>query len=178
MALVVVSTLARDSEGRGQGDVSRPWSLRFPELAVTGFGFLTHFAWEMLQIPWFAGMLEASHGAVVWLCVRATGGDVVILLAGFWLASLVAGRRDWLVAGADWRRPALVVVLVGVVVTVVFEWLATGPLGRWEYTDAMPVIPFVETGLTPLVQWLVVPPLVLWLAHRHILGAVALRQIR
>lgn len=141
---------------------------------MAGFGFLLHFAWEMLQIPWFAGMLEASHGAVVWLCVQATGGDVVILLAGFWLAAAVARRRDWIVDGA--RSPALLVVTVGVAVTVVFEWLATGPLGRWTYADGMPVLPFVGTGVAPLLQWVLLPPAILWLARRHILGNVALRR--
>lgn len=141
---------------------------------MAGFGFLAHFAWEMLQIPWFAGMIEAPHGAIVWLCIRATGGDVVILVAAYWVASLAAGRRHWLVAGAG--LPALVVVAVGVAVTVVFEWLATGPLERWQYGDAMPVVPVIDTGLAPLLQWIVLPPLILWLARRHILGSMALRR--
>ncbi|MDZ7748925.1 MAG: hypothetical protein U5K43_08820 [Halofilum sp. (in: g-proteobacteria)] len=153
---------------------SIPWYRRVPELPVAGFGFLLHFAWEMLQIPWFAGMLEVSHGTVVWLCIRATGGDLVILLAGFWFASVVARRRDWLMEGA--RLPAALVVAVGVTVTVVFEWLATGPLDRWAYADTMPVVPVVGIGLAPLVQWLVLPPLILWLARRHILGNGVLRQ--
>lgn len=152
------------------------WSRRFPELPVAGFGLLLQFVWEMLQIPWFVGMLETEHGTVVWLCVRATGGDVVILLAGFWLASAVTCRRDWLMDGT--RFPAILMVTVGLMVTIIFEWLATGPLGRWTYTDAMPVVPIVSIGLAPLVQWLVLPPLILWLARRHILGSEALRPAR
>lgn len=35
----------------------------------------------MLRVPWFTGLLEASHGSVVSLCVPATLGDVLILLA-------------------------------------------------------------------------------------------------
>ncbi len=147
---------------------------RFPELPLAGFGFLAHFIWEMLQVPWFSGMMEASHGAVVWLCTRATGGDVLILLAGFWLASIVRGHRRWLLRGE--RKPAVIVIVTGVVVTVALEWLATGPLDRWSYAGSMPVVPLIGVGLAPLLQWLLLPPLILWLARRHMLGAATIRS--
>lgn len=79
---------------------------RFPELPLAGFGLLTHFLWEMLQVPWYSGMAEASHASVVWLCTRATGGDVVILLVSFWLASVTCSTRQWLLRGD--RKPAVV----------------------------------------------------------------------
>jgi len=53
-------------------------------------------------------------------------------------------------------------VVVGVLITVVMERLATGPLGRWAYADAMPVVPVLEVGLSPLLQWIAVPPLIVW----------------
>jgi hypothetical protein len=36
----------------------------------------------------------------------------------------------------------------------------------------MPIVPPFGTGLSPLVQWLVIPPLVLWMTRRHLRGAV------
>lgn len=155
---------------------SRRHDASLPELPLAGFGFLAHFVWEMLQVPWFTGMLEASHGAVVWLCIRATGGDVLILLVSFWLASMVRGHRRWLLEG-DWQ-PAAVVVVTGIAVTVAFEWLATGPLERWEYADSMPVVPLLGIGLAPLLQWLLLPPLILWLARWHMIGQMTINQER
>ena len=152
------------------------WSQRVPELPVAGFGFLLHFVWEMLQVPWFTGMLEASHGSVVWLCVRATLGDVLILLAAFWTGSAVVRERGWLVTTR--RVPAVVTVATGLVITVIFEWLATGALGRWNYADSMPLVPVVGIGLTPFLQWLLLPPIILWLARIHILGSTALAWAR
>lgn len=149
-----------------------PRSRLVPELPLAGFGFLTHFACEMLQVPWFAGMVEASHGTVVWLCTRATGGDVVILLMGFWLGLVVAGHRPWIVPLH--RGPAVVMIASGIAVTLVLEWLATGPLERWRYAEAMPVIPSLGVGLAPLAQWLLLPPLILWLARHHLAGRTAL----
>lgn len=142
-----------------------------PEVPIAGFAFLTNFVWEMLQVPWFTGMSIASHGRVVWVCVQATGGDILILLGAFWLSSIVMRRRDWLITGE--LRPVALVVGTGVAVTVFIEALATGPLDRWQYAEAMPVIPIIGTGLAPLLQWLLLPPLVLWLSRRHLLGGTA-----
>lgn len=146
---------------------------RFPELPLAGFGFLAHFVWEMLQVPLFTGMAEASHGSMVWLCTRATGGDVLILLASFWLASTACGNRQWLLEGD--RKPAVILVITALVVTIVLERLATGPLARWAYADSMPIIPLLGVGLAPLLQWLLMSPLIMWLARRHMLGQIALR---
>tara|TARA_R110002110_G_C13450949_1_gene717067 strand:+ start:894 stop:1403 length:510 start_codon:yes stop_codon:yes gene_type:complete len=144
-----------------------------PELPLAGFGFLAHFVWEMLQVPWFIGMADAPHGSVVGLCLRATGGDVLILLASFWLSSIACGNRRWLLEGV--RKPAVILVVTALVVTIVLEWLATGPMERWVYADSMPIIPLLGVGLAPVLQWLLLPPLIMWLARRHMLGHIALQ---
>ncbi|MGQ0580040.1 MAG: hypothetical protein ACT4PQ_14185 [Betaproteobacteria bacterium] len=55
---------------------------------------------------------------------------------------------------------------VGLVATIIFETLATGVPERWAYNDAMPRLPVLGTALLPLLQWLAVPPLVLWFVRR------------
>jgi hypothetical protein len=37
------------------------------------------------------------------------------------------------------------------------EWLNTQLHQNWSYTEAMPVLPPLGTGLTPFLQWLAVP---------------------
>lgn len=151
-------------------------ALLLPELPLAMFGFLTHFVWEMLQVPLFAGMAQAPHSSVVWLCIRATGGDVVILLTSYWFSSLVWGHRRWLLEGN--RKPAITLVITALIVTIVMEWLATGPLERWEYANSMPMIPLVGIGFSPLLQWLLLSPLIMWLTRRHILGHIAVQSIK
>jgi len=36
---------------------------------------------------------------------------------------------------------------------------------------------FFGIGLSLLLQWLVIPPLVVWLTRRHLLGAQAIRAV-
>lgn len=57
---------------------------------------------------------------------------------------------------------------VGIAITAIFEFLATGILNRWQYSNLMPTLPIVGTGLTPLLQWLLLPPLILWFVKRQL----------
>ena len=59
-------------------------------------------------------------------------------------------------------------VAIGVAITLVLEWLATGPLGRWEYAEAMPIVPLLGVGLSPVLQWILLPPLVAWFVRRQL----------
>jgi hypothetical protein len=50
---------------------------------------------------------------------------------------------------------------LGAAYTILSEWLNVEIRRSWSYTATMPVLPFLGTGLTPLLQWLIVPTLAL-----------------
>ena len=52
-------------------------------------------------------------------------------------------------------------IILDAAYTVFSEWLNVEIRRSWSYTAAMPVVRFLGTGLTPLLQWLIVPGLVL-----------------
>jgi hypothetical protein len=52
------------------------------------------------------------------------------------------------------------------------EWLNVSVRGSWSYSALMPVIPIIGTGLSALMQWIVVPLLAFWVA-RHLQGSAA-----
>lgn len=156
-------------------DRARPASLwDAPELPVAYFSFVLHFVWEFVQVPTYTGMAELPHWEAIKLCLSATFGDVGFALTAFWLASLAARRRDWILRPT--RFPAAIFVVVGIVLTVGFEYYYTNISLRWTYSDLMPLVPPFGTGLSPLLQWLVVPLLVAWLTRRHLLGAQAIHD--
>lgn len=64
-------------------------------------------------------------------------------------------------------------ITVGLIITIVFELLATGPLNRWEYGDLMPMIPIIEIGVSPVAQWVILPLIQLWFVRRQIIGGSA-----
>ena len=54
---------------------------------------------------------------------------------------------------------ALAAILLGASYTILSEWLNVEIRRTWSYAAAMPVVPWLGTGLAPLLQWLVVPSL-------------------
>ena len=139
-----------------------------PEFNVTVFALMLNFPWEVLQARLFTGMSDAPYVEAVNGCVQATLGDVVITLLAYWSVAVVAGSRRWILAPTD-RKLALFIA-IGVSITGVIEWLATS--GRWvrswSYSPNMPVVPGIDIGLAPLVQWVIVPLLVAWFVQRQL----------
>ena len=137
-----------------------------PEFNVAIFAFLLNLPWEFAQVPLFAGMPSAGHWRAIQVCGRATLGDVVIALAAFWVVAASARARRWILAPTP--RQVTGFVAVGVLITIVMEWLATQVVGRWAYAEAMPVVPVLGVGLSPLLQWIVLPLLVVWFVRRQL----------
>lgn len=140
--------------------------LEVPELNVAFFSFLLHFVWEMWQVPFFADMPSTAHWSGVAICSRATLGDSAMAVAAFWGAAFLSRSRSWFLAPRGWE--VLIYLSIGLTLTVVFEWLATGPLARWSYATEMPRLPILGTGLLPVLQWVVVPPMALWITARQL----------
>jgi len=67
-----------------------------------------------------------------------------------------------------WPRIAFVTAAIATSYTAFSEWMNTFVLRSWEYSALMPRISLgdIELGLSPLVQWLLLPPLALRLASR------------
>ncbi|MCH8490630.1 MAG: hypothetical protein LAT81_11970 [Oceanicaulis sp.] len=147
-----------------------------PELPVAFFSFLLHFVWEFVQVPTYAGMAEMSHWEAIKLCMSATFGDIGFALTAFWTASMAARSRDWLLNPG--RLPVAIFIAVGILLTIAFEYYYTNVSLRWTYSDAMPLVPPFGTGLSPLLQWLVIPALVIWLTRRHLLESRAIRELQ
>jgi hypothetical protein len=143
-----------------------PFTARVRILAIfILFTFLFHFSWEILQTPLFARMPVMSHWQATLVCLRATIGDIGIALAAFGASALLDRNVAWFL------RPsagALVgYMAVGVLFTTVFEWHAVYWANRWAYSNLMPVVPLLGIGASPLLQWLVIPPVALHLLRRH-----------
>ena len=167
------ATTARAAVSTGGARPAGLWEA--PELPVAFFSFGLHFVWEFVQVPTYTGMAEMAHWEAIKLCLSATIGDVGFALTAFWTASLVVRSRDWILRPT--RVPVAIFVAVGILLTIGFEYYYTNISLRWTYSELMPLVPPFGTGLSPLLQWLVIPPLVVWLTRRHLLGARAIREV-
>lgn len=82
------------------------------------------------------------------------------------IALLFTGNRRW--PHASYGRVAIVAGVGGIVYTTFSEWLNTEIRGSWAYTVWMPTLPMIGIGLSPFLQWMVVPPLAFWWAKANI----------
>ena len=138
-------------------------------LMLWSVSFFLHFFWEMAQVPFFSGMAEASHWEVVWLCTRATFGDANIAFSAYTLGALFV--KDWFWIAKQWRLSTLSIYLgVGLIITILFEYWATGAGQRWNYSDLMPEMPLLSIGVLPLVQWVVIPIMLIYTVKWMFLG--------
>lgn len=125
--------------------------------------FLLHFVWEMWQIPFFLEMADAPHSEVVGLCTKAAVGDAVMATIAYIMGALIARRVNWLLVPK--MRPLLMYFATGLVFTVILEYRATEIADRWQYSELMPRLPLLNTGLIPLLQWVLLPLVTLYFSQ-------------
>jgi hypothetical protein len=126
-----------------------------------------NFVWEVLQLPLYTIWWNSSPGANVFAVLHCAAGDLIIGSGAFFTAIIIAGR-GWPDDRAARLRVAIVLTLLGLGYTVYSEWLNVAVRATWAYTDLMPRVPLLSIGLAPLLQWLLLPPLALWLATRNV----------
>jgi hypothetical protein len=115
-----------------------------------------NFIWEVAQMPLYVKdgkLLEfAAH------CIIPSVGDGVIVLMIYGVGLAAWRRVDWFVRPA-WPA-CIVMLLTGLVIALLVEWVAVYGIGRWSYTANMPLLPMLNVGLSPVLQMLLLPPVI------------------
>jgi hypothetical protein len=136
-----------------------------PEITVAIFAFLLNFVWEVLQTPFFID-ISSEINTIVWFRLHCTFGDVMIALGSFWLVSLIFKNRFWFIRPN--RLNVFLFILFGVSYTIFSEIINVSIKDLWGYSDLMPVIPYIGVGIAPIVQWIVIPPLIIFFVKRQL----------
>lgn len=123
-----------------------------------------NLAWEFGQLPLYTIWDEAPVSYRAFAAVHCTVADVLVGFTAL-VTSLLILRAGGL---STWRLTAIgtLVVVLTVIFTAYSEWLNTAVWENWAYSARMPTLRIggFILGLSPLAQWLVLPPLALWLA--------------
>lgn len=118
--------------------------------------FVSHGVWENAQAPLYAGYQSFSQH--FGMCLYGTTVDVLItliVLAFLWLLTkrLPSTKGDW-----------FALAIIGFVIAVAIEQNAL-LLGKWAYAVTMPLVPYTQVGLSPILQMTLLLPLSFFLAH-------------
>jgi hypothetical protein len=110
-------------------------------------------------MPLYTLWENGSQSEIIFSVIHCTGGDVVIALCAITLALIWTGYSEWPVKRA--RRVFIVTLALGLAYTGFSEWLNIEIRRSWAYSELMPIIPFLNIGLSPALQWIIVP----WIAY-------------
>jgi hypothetical protein len=118
---------------------------------------LVNYIWELAQAPLYVG-LKSYSAEVFWHCFIASLGDGVMVLLIYLAGWILLRRSDW------FERPGVsgyvVMLSTGFLLSLLVEWAGLHLLGRWRYTDRMPLLPVLGISIVPIAQMLVIPPLI------------------
>lgn len=139
---------------------SRSFILRsyLPRLA------LCSLAWEIVQLPLYTLWAESRLGWIAFAVAHCTVGDAMIGTTVLVIALILSRANE----PANWPRTSICVLMVvlAVVYTVLSERINLTK-GNWAYSVWMPVLPWIEVGLAPVAQWIIVPLVAWWWANRQ-----------
>lgn len=131
---------------------SESWSFIFrrflPSLA------LYSLAWEIIQLPLYSIWEEAQFGLIAFDIAHCTTGDVLIGTTTL-LLTLTLIRAD---KPGNWpmKRIGIILIVLTVLYTMMSERVNLAQ-GNWAYSSNMPILPWLDVGISPLLQWIFVP---------------------
>jgi hypothetical protein len=120
--------------------------------------------WEFAQMPLYTLAATGTPGEIIYSALHCTLGDALIGGLAFAAALILFGSDQWPVEGRF--RVLAATLAFGLGYTIFSEWLNVEVRGAWTYSELMPVVPVIGTGLSPLLQWLILPIVAHLLATR------------
>ena len=119
---------------------------------------LLNLVWEFAHMPLYTLWNTGTPGEIVFAAVHCTGGDILIAMSALMLCLLIVGD-GWPENRTAVQRVVVSTMFVGVAYTIFSEWLNIVVRESWSYSELMPIVPVIDAGLSPLLQWIVIPGL-------------------
>ncbi|WP_276348872.1 hypothetical protein [Daejeonella sp. JGW-45] len=121
--------------------------------------FILNLAWELLQGPLYSGFTyNAEHMS---FCALASIADAIMVVLLYFALTLIYKNVFW-IRELTVKR-ILLIMLIGGIGAVLAEARHV-QAGSWIYNDSMPIIPYTNVGLSPILQFIILPGLIYFLS--------------
>ena len=115
--------------------------------------------WELVQMPLYKDALyDVQHIA---FCALASIADALMVLLLYLAVALIFRNPLW-IRYLKWQQIGIVILIGGI--GAVLAEMRHLSLGSWAYADSMPIIPIVSVGISPFLQFMVLPLLIYFLS--------------
>ena len=122
-----------------------------------------NLGWEALQMPFYTLWQAGAPAAIAANVVVCTAIDTLIALGALTMAILLFRGSAWPAHG--YSQIALAAGVFGIAYTIASERVNVEILSTWAYSEHMSVVPLVDVGVTPIIQWIVIPIAAFWWAR-------------
>ncbi len=124
--------------------------------------FFLNLVWEKLQMYFYSDTVRFSEH---WeRCLVASLGDVFLVGVIFFLQAIIFQDGHWFISGNITKWITLVALSIIVAIIVETWGLHTG---RWAYHSRMPIVPLLEVGILPILQMVVLVPIIVFFTQRQ-----------
>ena len=122
---------------------------------TTILAFVLNFAWEIIQVPLYKNnVYDVRH---ISFCALATLADVIMVILIYFGFALVYKNAFW-IKNIN-IRSALLLILTGGIGAILAEMRHLSK-ADWAYSSSMPIIPLVNAGISPVLQFMLLPILI------------------
>ena len=140
--------------------------LAAPETNLFLFAFLLNFVYEVWQAPYYEFYGSPSLAAKINDLTHCSFGDGVIILVSSWVVSALVRSRDWVLHPT--LKSTVLFTSIGLLITIAIETYRVNV--SKVYGVPVLAVPMLGMSVLALIQWIVLPPFILYLARRHMLG--------
>lgn len=119
---------------------------------TTILAFILNFVWETAQLPLYKNnVYDLIH---VSFCALASVADVIVVQLIYFGFALIYKDTFW-IKNINIQRALLLILIGGIGATLAeMRYLSEG---NWAYSSSMPVIPIVNAGISPVLQFMFLP---------------------
>ena len=118
---------------------------------------ILNFTWEIIQGPLYIGFTYSIFHII--FCGLASIADAIMVLLIYFVLTIIYKDPLW-IKQINFQR-TLILMLIGGIGAILAEMRHLS-LGNWSYAPTMPVLPFVNAGLSPVLQFMLLPSLIFY----------------
>lgn len=129
-------------------------------LIISVTAFLLNFIWELLHLPLYKGAsYDIQHIA---FCALASVADALMVLLLYLCFALLNKKLFW--PQNICFPQVFILMIIGGIGAIIAEMAHTSA-GNWDYKNSMPMLPILNVGLSPVLQFTLLPSLIYCLSY-------------
>ena len=133
---------------------------------ITIIALLLNLIWEMVQMPLYKGSSYSIEQIA--FCTLASVADALMVLLLYFGVAFIFRSPLW-IQHLKWQQIAIVILIGGT--GAVLAEMRHLSLGSWAYDNSMPLIPVVNVGIAPVLQFMILPLLIYFLSFYRLKNA-------